>query len=143
MAMTPDNKNLWAVVAGLLVITAAGLLYLPFEYMIAEKYLDIFKPRNTTHDIIYVASVVGYALLPTFCGGWATAAIAADKPVFRAFITGILTLVILSSWYIARSGFQFEITALIFVLITVAGTWLGGLFGQYRKNKRTARKPVA
>ena len=138
--MTIPAKNNLAVISALLAMLAIGLLYLPLENLIADKYLVIFGPSNPTYDLIFISSLFLWAIIPSFTGGWVAAAIAASRPLKRAVVAGLIACLLFDAIYLIVNSSDLQWPVILFSLLPIPFASIGGWVGNKVKIRRANKR---
>lgn len=124
-------KSVWAVLAGILinVVMSTG------TDTILEK-AGIFPPQNAgafTTGMLAIA--LGYRLVYTFLGGYATAKLAPDRPLRHVIILGVIGTILciigtIVGWDLSEHWYPITLAITAFPV-----TWMGGVRGAIRGKK--------
>lgn len=129
-------KNLTAVILGIVAIALSGAILFPLVYLSVEKFLHIFEKGNPGDDFFLAATFILWAIIPSFIGGWVTSRSALNKPLQMAFVTGVITTIILLIIFWINEGYQVEWELALYSLIPVGFAYLGGRTANYYQKKK-------
>ena len=133
-------RNLLSVMAGSVFPFLTGLILVPIVKIILNKYLYVFGPKNSTHDLIVSLTMISWVFIASVSGGLSGTLIARKNEwLYTLFsMTIVFTALILMS-----GGAIFEnITtdSLLAVLMIPLGFLVGIIIGN--SIKRRKRKKI-
>lgn len=133
-------KNLAAVCLGIVATALSGAILFPLVYLSVDKFLHIFEKGNPGDDFFLAATFILWAIIPSFTGGWVTSRSALNKPLQMAFVTGVITTIILLIIFWVNQGYLVEWVLVLYSLIPVVFAYLGGRTAHYYLKKKNTIK---
>jgi prolipoprotein diacylglyceryltransferase len=133
-------KNLIAVGLGLAAVALSGLILYPLVFLAFDKFFHIFEKGNPGDDFFLAATLILWAMISAFVGGWVASRLAVNKPLQMAAITGGVTTIILLLLFCLSQKSSVEWALVIYCFIPVVFAYLGGRTGNYFLKKKNATK---